>query len=195
VLHLRMTGRLQWQPDQQDLPQHARFTMTFPNGRIVCIDPRRFATLNVRDCKPGTALIDNPLRICPAKQLAEIAGNRKLPVKSFLMDQRFIAGIGNIYSCEILHAASVNPWRKACSLTLLEWERISKTAMLILAKATNCRGTTISDWRDLFGLKGDYQHELKVYGRDGLPCLNCHGMIRRERLSGRGTYFCPSCQQ
>jgi formamidopyrimidine-DNA glycosylase len=195
VLHLRMTGRLEWQHDQQGLPAHARFTIAFPQGRIVCIDPRRFATLTIRDNPPCGALISDPLQDCAGIRLKEIAGNRKLPVKSFLMDQRWIAGIGNIYACEMLYEASVNPWRKVCSLSLREWECIAAAAKLILARAVACRGTTISDWRDLFGLKGEYQDELSVYARHGRPCLRCHGMIQRERLSGRGTYFCPSCQK
>jgi formamidopyrimidine-DNA glycosylase len=195
VLHLRMTGRLQWQPDQQDLPAHARFTIAFDHGRLVCIDPRRFATLIVQNHHTRGALISDPLQDCSGDQLKEIARNRKLPVKSFLMDQRWIAGIGNIYACEICYESSINPWRRACSLSLQEWESIAAAAKLILRKAVVCRGTTISDWRDLFGRQGEYQNELRVYARDGRPCMRCHGMIRRERLSGRGTYFCPACQK
>jgi formamidopyrimidine-DNA glycosylase len=195
ALHLRMTGRLLWQKDRQALPAHARFTIAFSRGRLVCIDPRRFATLVMRDHHPGGVVIDDPLHRCSADQLEELARNRKLPVKSFLMDQRRIAGIGNIYACEMLYEASVNPWRKTCSLSLHEWEGIAAAAKRILKRAVACRGTSISDWRDLFGQKGDYQHELNVYARDRGLCRRCHGMILRERLSGRGTYFCPSCQK
>jgi formamidopyrimidine-DNA glycosylase len=196
VLHLRMTGRLQWQKDRQErLPAHARFAIVFAQGNLILIDPRRFATLVMRDHHPGCVVIDDPLQHCSADQLVELAKNRRLPVKAFLMDQRWIAGIGNIYACEILHAASVNPWRKACSLSFREWEDVAEAVSLILKRAVVCRGTTISDWRDLFGRKGEFQDELNVYARDGHPCGRCHGMIQRERLSGRGTYFCPSCQK
>ena len=195
ALHLRMTGRLLWQNDRQYLPAHTRFTIAFAQGSLICIDPRRFATFVMRDHHPGGVVIGDPLHSCSADQLEELARNRKLPVKSFLMDQRRIAGIGNIYACEMLYEASVNPWRKTGSLSLREWEGIAAAAKRILKMAVACHGTSISDWRDLFGEKGDYQHELNVYARNGCPCRRCNGMILRERLSGRGTYFCPSCQK
>ena len=194
LLHLRMTGRLQWQSDQGDLPPHTRFVMSFSSGRLLCIDPRRFATLTLQDNRISKPSVNDPLRGRSFLQIREIAKAKKLPVKSFLMDQRIIAGIGNIYACEILHEASVNPWRQTCNVSRHEWERIATVTKNILKRAITCRGTTVSDWRDLFGKKGDYQHELKVYDREGLPCLRCNCSIQRLRLSGRGTYFCPSCQ-
>jgi formamidopyrimidine-DNA glycosylase len=195
AIHLRMTGRLQWQNDQQELPMHARFTIDFNHGRLVCIDPRRFATFSIYSHSQHRVLIDDPLQSFQAGQIRATACNRKLPVKSFLMDQRIILGIGNIYACEILYDAAVNPWRKTCSLSLHEWKCIEKATKEILNRAVVCRGTTVSDWRDLFGHSGEYQHELKVYARGGCQCGRCRGLIRRERLSGRGTYFCPSCQK
>jgi formamidopyrimidine-DNA glycosylase len=193
-LHLRMTGRLQWESDQRDLPPHTRFVMIFSTGRLLCIDPRRFATLTLQDSRISKTSVNDPLRDRSFLQLGEIAETKKLPVKSFLMDQRIIAGIGNIYACEILHEASVNPWRQTCNVSRSEWEKIGTVTKDILNRAIACRGTTVSDWRDLFGKKGEYQHELKVYDREGLPCLRCHCSIQRLRLSGRGTYFCPTCQ-
>jgi formamidopyrimidine-DNA glycosylase len=195
LLHLRMTGRLEWQSGQPTLPPHTRFIMVFPRGRLLCIDPRRFATLTLQNGMRCKALIDDPLQECPDFQLWEIARAKKLPVKSFLMDQRIIAGIGNIYACEILHEASIDPWRRVCDVSQQELARIKAAAKDILSRAIACRGTTVSDWRDLFGKKGEYQNELKVYDREGLHCLRCHGIIERSRLSGRGTYFCPSCQR
>lgn len=195
LLHLRMTGRLLWQTEQLEILPHTRFTIDFHRGRLVFIDPRRFGILTIQDHDPGKALIDDPLRDYGGIRLKEIAGNRNTPIKSFLMDQHIIAGIGNIYACEILYAASVNPQRKVCSVSQKEWEAVAEASKRILRKAITCRGTTISDWRDLFGRKGEYQHELKVYARDGDPCSKCHSTIQRMRLSGRGTFFCPSCQK
>ncbi len=195
LLHLRMTGRLQWQSGQRELPTHTRFIMTFAAGRLICIDPRRFATLTLQDSGISETSVSDPLRGRSFPQLREIAKSKKLPVKSFLMDQRIVTGIGNIYACEILHEASINPWRQTCNVSRSEWEKITTVTKDILKRAIACRGTTVSDWRDLFGKKGEYQHELKVYDREGLPCLRCHGSIQRLRLSGRGTYFCPSCQK
>lgn len=194
VLHLRMTGRLQWHASDEGLPPHTRFIMAFPRGRLLCIDPRRFATLLLRDtvCCRGSAI--DPSRHYPVSTLWKLAGARRLPVKSFLMDQRIIAGVGNIYACEILHDASINPWRQASSLSKQEWRRISAVMHKVLNRAISCRGTSVSDWRDLFDDEAEYQHELKVYRREGSPCTRCHDRIQRLRLSGRGTYFCPTCQ-
>lgn len=195
LLHLRMTGRLQWQTEQCTLPPHTRFVMSFSTGRLLCIDPRRFATLSLKNSGICAALISDPLRDYRISQLWEVSRKRKLSVKSFLMDQRVIAGIGNIYACEILHEAAIAPGRKACSISLKELERIAAAGKKILDRAINCRGTTVSDWRDLFGREGEYQHELKVYSREGLPCPRCRSRIQRIRLCGRGTYFCSSCQK
>ncbi|MGO9138176.1 MAG: bifunctional DNA-formamidopyrimidine glycosylase/DNA-(apurinic or apyrimidinic site) lyase [Syntrophales bacterium] len=195
LLHLRMTGKMQWQSPSQALPPHTRFTISFSHGRLLCIDTRRFATLAITTEGSLQALVKEPLLDFRTEELRKIARAKKLPVKSFLMDQRWIAGIGNIYACEILHEVSINPWRPVCGVSLREWRKIERVTKEILGKAIACRGTTVSDWRDLFGQKGEYQRELKVYDREGLPCLSCRGSIKRLRLSGRGTYFCPSCQK
>jgi formamidopyrimidine-DNA glycosylase len=195
LLHLRMTGKMEWQSTSRALPPHTRFTISFSHGRLLCIDTRRFATLVITADGSSQSFVKEPLLDFRTEKLHKIARVKKLPVKSFLMDQRWIAGIGNIYACEILHEVSMNPWRPVCEVSLREWRRIERAAKEILEKAITCRGTTVSDWRDLFGQKGEYQHELKVYGREGLPCLRCRGSIQRLRLSGRGTYFCPSCQK
>ena len=195
LLHLRMTGRLQWQTGQQVLPPHTRFVMSFSTGRLLLIDPRRFATLTITNNEICEALINDPLRDYRISRLWRLSRKKKLSVKSFLLDQRVIAGIGNIYACEILYEASIDPVRSACSVSRKELERIAAAGKNILNRAIACRGTTVSDWRDLFGREGEYQHELNVYNREGLPCPRCQGRIQRMCLSGRGTYFCPSCQK
>jgi formamidopyrimidine-DNA glycosylase len=110
------------------------------------------------------------------------------------MDQRRIAGIGNIYACEILHHARMNPWRRVNSLSHEEWEGIGEAARKILKRAIDCRGTSVSDWSDLFGKAGENQGHLLVYAREGAGCYTCGGEIKRQKLNGRGTYYCPSCQ-
>jgi len=195
LLHLRMTGRMLWQSGSPAFPPHTRFVIRFSSGHLLLIDPRRFATLAVTESERQGALVRDPLHDFRVRELMEIAKRRKLPVKSFLMDQRLIAGIGNIYACEILHAVSVNPLRPACGITLSEWKKIEKTAGRILEEAIACRGTTVSDWRDLFGEKGSYQDNLRVYGREGLSCRRCRGTIARIKIGGRGTFFCPCCQK
>ncbi|MDZ4165170.1 MAG: zinc finger domain-containing protein, partial [Smithellaceae bacterium] len=126
--------------------------------------------------------------------LARRAEGKNTPIKAFLLNQAMMPGMGNIYACEILHLAGVAPSRPVCSLVSSEWERIIEATPRILQQAISCRGTTVSDWRDLFGNKGEFQGQLLVYSRDGLLCHRCRGKVQRVKLAGRGTYFCPGCQ-
>lgn len=195
LLHLRMTGRLLWQKDSTRQLPHTRLSITFSHGRLDLIDPRRLATIKVEkeQISSLTEAMD-PLNGFSAHLIGKTSRKKNLPIKSFLTNQHFIAGIGNIYACEILHAAKLSPLRKTCDISLREWTLIAASASTILNKAIACRGTTISDWRDLFGNKGEYQDYLKVYGRKGEPCPRCGATIERLKIAGRGTYFCPACQ-
>lgn len=195
-IHLRMTGRLLWQAGAREhaTPRHSRLIITFGKGRLLLIDPRRFAIFEVAQLKTEE-LPPDALDKFPAQWLSEIAARREISVKSFLMDQRIISGIGNIYACEILHAAKINPARKAKELSAAEWRRILKAGPAILSQAVMCRGTTVSDWRDLFGNPGEYQHHLKVYAKSGARCPRCGQSISRVKLDGRGTYLCAHCQK
>lgn len=193
-LHLRMTGRLLWQREHAEL-KHVRWTMTFKHGLLYLIDPRRFATLTLQDDPPVPTGAYDPLGKFSPLLLRESAKSRKMPVKSFLLDQRVIAGIGNIYACEILYKTSISPWRAANSISLPEWKKIGGAAKVILSKAIGCRGTSISDWRDLYGQPGEYQYHLQAYGREGEPCHHCGAKMARLKLAGRGTYYCHVCQQ
>ena len=194
ALHLRMTGRLLWQTGDLPAPPYTRLIIIFATGRLALIDPRRFATFCVPPKDVIRAPLENPLEESPARSLRKIAGTRRLPVKSFLMDQRFISGIGNIYASEILYKAAVDPRRPAGSLSTSEWKKVEKAVAAVLRRAVACRGTTVSDWRDLFGVSGTNQNNLEVYSREGSPCRRCGSPIERMTMSGRGTWFCPVCQ-
>ena len=199
ALHLRMSGRLLYLaasvPPASNFFPYSRLVIGFSSGTLVLIDPRRFATFALQPRGIAPAFPDDPMEGLPAQRLREIARTRRLPVKSFLMDQRLIAGIGNIYACEILFAAGIDPRRPACSLATEEWRKVAKAAAEILRRAVACRGTTISDWRDLFGCSGTNQDHLEVYSRQGAPCRRCGGSIERIRQGGRGTWLCPTCQK
>lgn len=195
ALHLRMTGRLLWQIDGAPAPPYTRLVISFAAGRLILIDPRRFATFCARPSEAAPALVENPLKGLPPHRLKKTAEKRQLPVKSFLMDQRFVAGIGNIYACEILYNAGIDPRRQAGSLSAAEWRKMQKASATVLPRAVECRGTTVSDWRDLFGMSGENQNHLEVYSREGKPCRRCGGMIERTKIGGRGTWFCPICQK
>jgi formamidopyrimidine-DNA glycosylase len=193
IIHLRMTGRLLWQKISA-MPKYSRWKMTFDDGYIFLVDPRRFATLRVAGGKESGAEreIFGDFKLA---RFINLHGGRKTKIKTLLMNQNVINGIGNIYACEILHRAGIHPERSAATLTDAQWRKIFIQAKAVLKKAIAKRGTSISDWRDLYGRKGENQHALKVYGKEGKACPVCSGTICRIKLSGRGTYLCPDCQK
>lgn len=218
-LHLRMSGRLLWQEsgtaplsripgsigggpgnpaermgNSTPVADYSRLVIAFPAGTLTLIDPRRFATLTLLPSEGLPLLGEDPLDGLSAQRLRDAARTRRMPVKAFLMDQRLIAGIGNIYACEILFAAGIDPRRPSSGLRPADWGNVAKMAAAILGRAVACRGTTVSDWRDLFGCGGTNQEHLEVYARQGEICRRCGGRIERIAQSGRGTWFCPSCQ-
>jgi len=194
VLHFRMTGRLLWQNNGNGLLPHTRLVVSFLQGRLVLIDPRRFATVTVHKKGNGIPSGSDPLEGCNPTHLWNSAQHSTLPIKSFLMDQRRLRGIGNIYACEILYHARMDPWRKVNTLSPDEWKEIVEATGKILIRAIACRGTSVSDWRDLFGREGEHQNYLSVYLREGAACYKCGKEIKRQKLNGRGTYYCPTCQ-
>lgn len=218
-LHLRMSGRLLWQAggtaplaripgsigggsgnlaegmrNETPVADYSRLMIVFPAGTLTLIDPRRFATFTLHPAANLPPLGDDPLDGLSAQRLQDAARTRRLPVKAFLMDQRLIAGIGNIYACEILFAAGIDPRRPSSDLLPVDWGNVVTMAVAILGRAVACRGTTVSDWQDLFGCGGTNQEHLEVYARQGEICRRCGGRIERIAQSGRGTWFCPSCQ-
>ena len=120
---------------------------------------------------------------------------RKCSIKEFLLDQRQVAGIGNIYASEILFRAGVRPGRAAGRLRRKECERIVKATRNILRRAIAAGGTTVNDYRQVDGSEGRFKRRLRVYGRTGLPCVRCGTAIRRIVQGGRGSWYCPVCQQ
>ena len=165
-----------------------------PTAGLLLIDPRRFATVTVSKNSIAATLGSDLLNDGDPSRLWLLAQESKAPIKAFLMDQRRIAGIGNIYACEILHRAGMNPWRRSNTLSRDAWIAIAAAAKEILKRAITCRGTSVSDWRDLFGATGENQAHLMVYDREGEACYRCGERVDRRKLSGRGTYYCPVCQ-
>lgn len=193
LIHLRMTGRLFWQNDSSR-PKHSRWRMTFADGNVFLVDPRRFATIKTLKKMEGDSAKDI-FKEFDLKAFLKNHGSRRTKIKSLIMDQRAVAGIGNIYACEILHQTGIHPERVAATLTKHEWKKIFRQAKVVLSTAIKKRGTSISDWRDLYGCKGENQHELKAYGREGKQCLICGGTICRIKQGGRSTFYCPKCQK
>ncbi|MEI7590541.1 MAG: bifunctional DNA-formamidopyrimidine glycosylase/DNA-(apurinic or apyrimidinic site) lyase [Deltaproteobacteria bacterium] len=195
VIHLRMSGKMLLMKNGSEISKYTRFVIKTNRWDIFCTDPRRFATINLCENFYRQAIVINPLEKFSLTKLMDFSASRKTTIKQFLLNQEVIAGIGNIYVCEILFSSSITPHRKTSSINKDEWRKIVKETRKILSLAISCRGTSISDWRDAFGNKGMYQEKLLVYGRAKQNCPKCENSIVREVIAGRGTYFCPNCQK
>ncbi len=203
VVHLRMTGSLRHAPSG-GLPEdaHRRATLRLDTGTDVAYrDVRRFGTWELLDeghLRPylATRLGPEPLGASfSAARLAQLAAGRTAPVKSFLLDQRRIAGIGNIYADEALWRARVHPRRPAGELDAEEIARLHRAIRAALRKGVALQGSTLREYVTPNGTPGGMQREFHVYGRHGEPCDRCGSAIERTVIGGRGTWFCPSCQQ
>jgi formamidopyrimidine-DNA glycosylase len=198
--HLRMTGVLLWEPEQE--PPHARVRLGLsPRAQVVVSDPRRFGTGEL--LLGGDALeafFAQRLGLEPfdegftAAHLRALARGRTAPVKAFLLDQRRVAGVGNIYADEALHHAGIHPLRPAGRLTARQWDELRAGVLAALQSGIDARGASIDDFRHIDGLSGAFQHEFRVYGRAGEPCARCGREIAKMTVAGRGTYVCEGCQ-
>lgn len=202
VIHLRMTGKLTVAPSASPEDPYTRVVFALDDGReLRFADVRTFGTLhflgNDQDGGPrGLAeLGPEPLHdaFTPAVLAAALAG-RRAPVKSVLLDQRRVAGLGNIYADEALHEAGIHPQRPAGQLGADEVQRLHRAIRSVLRAAVSHGGTTIRDYVDGRGVPGAFQRYLRVYGRAGEPCPRCGSDIIRLRVAGRGTHVCPECQ-
>ena len=201
--HLGMTGR--WLlPDRGGWPEsrHLHVRVTFSDGTRLCYeDARRFGLLRLvptREVARDPALArlgPDPVAEPPTGgSLRAAAAGSRVAVKTFLLDQRRIAGLGNIYASEVLHRSGVDPRRRTGGLSAAEWARVAAAIRRVLAEAIARQGTTVSDYRTVGNEPGGYGPMLRVYDRAGEPCRRCGGPIRRLVQAGRSTYFCPACQ-
>lgn len=211
LLHLGMSGRIRiegetpglYHHDKTILPQHDHLVLTTDEGtRITLNDARRFGAVDL-----VRAGVDHPLLsalgpepfdpdFTPARLAAAFAG-RKLPAKAALLDQRIVAGLGNIYVCETLFRAGINPQRAAGRIGPERIMRLHGAIREVLAEAIEAGGSSLRDHRQTSGELGYFQHAFRVYAREGQPCLRygCGGKIRRIVQSGRSTWYCPACQR
>jgi formamidopyrimidine-DNA glycosylase len=201
LIHLRMTGSLRHSGDGLDEDPHRRAVVRLDDGSDVAYrDVRRFGTWLVLE--PGelapylaTRVGDEPLdALFTAARLGERLAKRRAPIKAALLDQRTLAGMGNIYVDEALWRARINPLRPAESLDRNELRRLHKAIRATLEAGIARQGSTLRDYALPDGGSGSMQDEFKVYGRGGEPCDRCGTPIAKTRLGGRGTWFCPTCQ-
>lgn len=202
AIHLKMTGQLIWKPPVNTPDKHTRFLLRFcrTENELHFQDMRKFgfisifASSNEADIPWLASLGPEPLEI-DYPSFSKLFTNRKKPLKSLLLDQEFLAGIGNIYADEILFRAKIHPQKKADLLSEKDKKRLWQSMRLVLTEAINLKGSSIRNYRDSDGVRGNFQNFHRVYGREGLPCPECRTKISRIRLGGRSSFFCPQCQK
>jgi formamidopyrimidine-DNA glycosylase len=205
VTQLRMTGHFSWQPGSHLRGgPHLSLSVLLEGPRGVAVlrfyDVRRFARTWVLDPE-AWAELDGRLGVEPLSTdftpaaLARRLARSRAPLRNALLDQRRIAGIGNIYASESCYRAGIDPRRPAASLDRGEIRRLHSAIRRVLGDAVERRGTSFSDYRDVLGERGGFQNVLRVYGRAGERCRRCGGTIGRAVLAGRSTFFCPGCQR
>ena len=200
-VHLRMTGRLRFVPAQTPEEKHTHVIFSFRDNpfHLRFVDQRQFGRLCLERKGVGgklRSLADlgpEPFEIS-AKEFMERARSRHRAIKPLLLDQRFLAGVGNIYADEALHRARIHPRRKANMLEEETLIRLYHSLRRILRKAIRAGGTSVRSYVDASGFAGGFQNFLRVYGREGKACRFCGASIVRERVGGRSSFFCPQCQ-
>ncbi|MCX6005460.1 MAG: DNA-formamidopyrimidine glycosylase [Chloroflexi bacterium] len=196
VVHLRMTGSLLWNPCDDEPFTRAEFFFN-NKGRLVFTDIRRFGTLSL---VKETGEIVGKLGIDPlspdftAQALKKLLSARKAPVKAVLLEQKLIAGIGNMYADEALFAARIHPSKPAQSLSAVEVKALHKAMRDVLRKAIRNKGASVRNYRCPNGQAGRAHAEFAAAHRGGEPCPRCGTLIARIVVRQRGTYYCPACQ-
>jgi len=203
VIHLRMTGSLVICRSDEPLSKYTHLVMVLENGfHLRFADMRQFGRIWL---VPATSM-DNlagykNLGIEPLEAIFTISylkkelKRRHVRIKPLLLDQTFIAGLGNIYTDEVLHRAKINPERLATTLSPREIAHLYHAIRDVLQEGIENRGTTVRDFIDGNGRPGSYQELLRVYNREGKPCCHCGHHIVRKKIGGRSSYFCPACQK
>ena len=206
VAHLRMSGQFLLAPSADEpLAKHSHVRITFTDGReLRFVDPRTFGELFVTTMDelehqvPELAHLGfDPLEdVMSWTDFGEMLQSKQTKLKALLMDQKFVAGIGNIYSDEILFNAGLRYDRSSDSLTSQEVRRLYRAMIETLQEAVKHRGSSLADeqYKDLFGEIGDFQSQHKVYDREGQACRRCRSPILRVRVAGRSHFLCGQCQ-
>jgi len=202
IFHLKMTGRLLWTSRQTPLDKHTHLVVSF-RGRTHELrfqDMRKFGYLRCLEasdpleCRELRSLGPEPLDL-DLESFVHLFQGRKGRLKSLLLNQTFLAGIGNIYADEMLFEAGLHPLTPAVSLTGKQKEKLWTAMRHVLRRAIAAGGSSIRDFQDADGAEGLFQQEHRVYGRASLPCFRCGAMIRRLKIGGRTSSFCPRCQR
>lgn len=193
LVHLGMTGRLLVNAPDVPMVSHTHAVLHLKSGKEVrFVDPRRFGRVSVTQGYTGPGA--EPLKIAP-EAFISLFKARKTPIKSALLNQKLLHGVGNIYADESLHRAGIRPTKQAGRLTHAELLRLHKSLKTVLEHAIKLGGSSVSDYVDADGVRGFFQLEHRVYMRTNEPCKSCKTPIKRTTLAGRGTHYCPTCQR
>lgn len=194
IVHLGMTGRLQVCEAKDEVVKHTHAIARLASGReLRFVDPRRFGRLSVATAAEFDATGIEPLEI-DTDRFVELFRGRKTPIKSALLNQKLLRGVGNIYADESLFRAGIRPRRRASSIKSEELRRLSLEVKEVLKEAIALGGSSVSDYVNADGEEGFFQLEHRVYGREGEPCLVCKSPIKRVVIAGRSSHYCPKCQ-
>ncbi|AFZ49825.1 DNA-formamidopyrimidine glycosylase [Dactylococcopsis salina] len=203
-LHLRMSGQLLWVEQSEPLAKHTRVRFFFSEGKeLRFIDLRTFGRVwwVAPDVDLKTVITGlNNLGVEPFSPeftptyLGNKLKNRRCAIKTALLDQKVVAGIGNIYADETLFLGKISPLREAASLTSSEVEALQQAIISVLSTAIEEGGTTFNSFLNLLGVNGNYMGRAWVYGREGEVCRECETVIQRCKINGRSSHFCPRCQ-
>src|SRR5438477_7435918 len=197
IVHLGMTGSLLIVPAEAEIAKHTHLIARLQSGReLRFVDPRRFGRLAVRQIGDDNtwAVGREPLEIS-THDFAALFRGRKTPIKSALLNQKLLRGVGNIYADEALHRAGIRPRRRASSITRSEFKTLRKHLQAVLRQAIAAGGSSISDYVDVSGESGNFQFRHRVYGREGQPCRRCKCAVKRIVIAGRSAHYCPYCQK
>ena len=193
IVHLGMTGRMLVCKPDQAIEKHTHAVARLASGReLRFVDPRRFGRLSV--AHKFDAVGSEPLEV-KRETFVDLFRGRKTPIKSALLNQKLLRGVGNIYADESLFRAGIRPRRRAASLTRNELSRLYVAIQEVLKEAIALGGSSISDYVDADGEDGSFQLQHRVYGREGDACLVCKTPIKRIVIAGRSSHYCSRCQK
>ncbi|NLM97078.1 MAG: bifunctional DNA-formamidopyrimidine glycosylase/DNA-(apurinic or apyrimidinic site) lyase [Halanaerobiaceae bacterium] len=202
IIHLRMTGKLLLKPREMEYDKHEHIIFELDNSLDLRFhNIRKFGRMYLVENRYETVGGFNKLGPEPLADeftfelFREMLSGRKTNIKALLLDQSFLAGLGNIYTDEALFHAQISPERNSSSLNEREIRDLYNSIRKVLREGIESGGTSYNDYRDVNDEKGNYQYHLKVYQREGRECINCGAEIIRKKIAGRGTHFCPHCQK
>ncbi|WNJ96515.1 bifunctional DNA-formamidopyrimidine glycosylase/DNA-(apurinic or apyrimidinic site) lyase [Vibrio ruber] len=201
IIHLGMSGSLRVLDVALPPGKHDHVDLFMMNGKVLRYnDPRRFGAWLWAEKGSIHSVFDNlgpePLsEQLTAEYMAARAKGKRVTVKQFIMDNKVVVGVGNIYANESLFTAGIRPTREAGSLTLSEWEQLVTEIKLVLAHSIQQGGTTLKDFAQTDGKPGYFAQELRVYGKEGEPCPECGAAVLAQKIGQRNTFYCPLCQK